>query len=91
MHSNVTSSRRADIKVEVANFCAAMDTLIDQDDPTPSRLCTAVSGVSHLQHLFQMVGMIYICTVHMVYQTQPGPDFLHPAECASNHYVSLPS
>ena len=31
MHSIVTTSRGADIKVEVANFCAAMDTLIDQD------------------------------------------------------------
>ena len=32
MHSIVTTFRGADIKVEVANFCAAMDTLIDQDD-----------------------------------------------------------
>ena len=31
MHSIVTTSRGADIKVEVANFCAAMDSLIDQD------------------------------------------------------------
>ena len=31
MHSIVTTSRGADIKVEVANFCAAMDTLIGQD------------------------------------------------------------
>ena len=31
MHSIVTTFRGADIKVEVANFCAAMDTLIDQD------------------------------------------------------------
>ena len=31
MHSIVTTFRRAVIKVEVANFCAAMDTLIDQD------------------------------------------------------------
>ena len=28
----VTRFHGADIKVEVANFCAAMDTLIDQDD-----------------------------------------------------------
>ena len=28
----VTLCNWADIKVEVANFCAAMDTLIDQDD-----------------------------------------------------------
>ena len=31
MHLIVTTFRGADIKVEVANFCAAMDTLIDQD------------------------------------------------------------
>ena len=31
MHSIVTTFRGAVIKVEVANFCAAMDTLIDQD------------------------------------------------------------
>ena len=31
MHSIVTIFRGAVIKVEVANFCAAMDTLIDQD------------------------------------------------------------
>ena len=32
MHSIVTTFRAADIKVEVANFCAAMDTLIGQDE-----------------------------------------------------------
>ena len=32
MHSIVTTFRGADIKVEVANFCAANDNLIDQDD-----------------------------------------------------------
>ena len=31
MHSIVTTFRGAVIKVEVANFCVAMDTLIDQD------------------------------------------------------------
>ena len=31
MHSIVTAFREAVIKVEVANFGAAMDTLIDQD------------------------------------------------------------
>ena len=31
MHSIVTTFRGDVIKVEVANFCAAMDTLIDQD------------------------------------------------------------
>ena len=30
MHSIVTTFREAVIKVEVENFCAAMDTLIDQ-------------------------------------------------------------
>ena len=29
MHSIVSTFRGADIKVEVANFCTAMDTLID--------------------------------------------------------------
>ena len=32
MHSIVTTFREAVIEVEVANFDAAMDTLIDQDD-----------------------------------------------------------
>ena len=31
MHSIVTTFRGAGIKVEVANFCAAMDTLTGQD------------------------------------------------------------
>ena len=35
MHLIITTFRGADIKVEVANFCAAMDTLIDQDEQTP--------------------------------------------------------
>ena len=37
MHSIVTTFRGAVIKVEVANFCAAMDTLIDQDAATLAR------------------------------------------------------
>ena len=32
MHSIVTTFREAVIKVEVANFGAAIDTLIDQDE-----------------------------------------------------------
>ena len=36
MHSIVTTFRGADIKVEVATFCAAMDTLIDQDGCIPN-------------------------------------------------------
>ena len=43
MHSIVTTLRGTDIKVEVANFCAAMDTLIDQDvvkaDHNPYTAC----------------------------------------------------
>ena len=31
MHLIVTTFRGADLEVEVANFCAAMDTLIGQD------------------------------------------------------------
>ena len=40
MHLIVTTFRGAVIKVEVANFCATMDALIDQDDQNddPSRL-----------------------------------------------------
>ena len=37
MHSIVTTFRGAGIKVEVANFCAAMDTLIDQDGASPDQ------------------------------------------------------
>ena len=36
MHSIVTTFREAVIKVEVANFGAAIDTLIDQDADRPS-------------------------------------------------------
>ena len=35
MHSIVTTFREAVIKVEVANFGAAIDTLIDQDAAHP--------------------------------------------------------
>ena len=41
MHSIVTTFRGAVIKVEVANFCAAMDTLIDQDAAAGNK-CFAV-------------------------------------------------
>ena len=41
MHSIVTTFRGAVIKVEVANFCAAMDTLIDQDAFHCAVLCTS--------------------------------------------------
>ena len=36
MHSIVTTFREAVVKVEVANFGAAIDTLIDQDDQRPN-------------------------------------------------------
>ena len=44
MHSIVTTFRGAVIKVEVANFCAAMDTLIDQDEVNTEarQFCQAV-------------------------------------------------
>ena len=44
MHSIVTTFRGADIKVEVANFCAAMDTLIDQDGPAPALVTVTFSS-----------------------------------------------
>ena len=39
MHSIVTTFREAVIKVEVANFCAAMDTMIDQYGGTLELWC----------------------------------------------------
>ena len=39
MHSIVTTFRGAVIKVEVANFGAAIDTLIDQDALTSASPC----------------------------------------------------
>ena len=44
MHSIVTTFRGAVIKVEVANFCAAMDTLIDQDE-------TSLAKAVHYPHI----------------------------------------
>ena len=44
MHSIVTTFRGAVIKVEVANFCAAMDTLIDQDE-------TSLAEADHYPHV----------------------------------------
>ena len=46
MHSIVTTFRGAVIKVEVANFCAAMDTLIDQDGVTAT-LAEMVTSVEN--------------------------------------------
>ena len=48
MHSIVTTFRGADTKVEVVNFCAAMDTLIGQD-------AYAVVIVDVWHGLFQML------------------------------------
>ena len=39
MHSIVATFREAVIKVEVANFGAAIDTLIDQDASAPNDTC----------------------------------------------------
>ena len=54
MHSIVTTFRGAVIKVEVANFCAAMDTLIDQDDldQTNTELVNLLP-YSHLENMTQ--------------------------------------
>ena len=43
MHDSiVTTFREADTKVEVAKFCAAMDTLIDQDG-----VCVGMYGLTY--------------------------------------------
>ena len=43
MHSIVTTFRGAVIKVEVASFCAAIDTLIDQDGSCAASIIPSVS------------------------------------------------
>ena len=43
----VTTFRGAVIKVEVANFCAAMDTLIDQDEGLLVEVVPLFSGQPH--------------------------------------------
>ena len=48
-HSIVTTFRGAVIKVEVANFCAAMDTLIDQDETTLANKGKRVRHLSEKQ------------------------------------------
>ena len=47
MHSIVTTFRGAGIKVEVANFCAAMDTLIDQGETSPNQILSFCHFISH--------------------------------------------
>ena len=56
MHAIVTTFRGADIKVEVANFCAAMDTLIDQDDPVKEFLKPAGRLISNFLCLIMLHG-----------------------------------
>ena len=48
MHSIVMTFREAVIKVEVANFGAAIDTLIDQDANTSAmgRICKAMKHIT---------------------------------------------
>ena len=58
MHSIVTTFRGAVIKVEVANFCAAMDTLIDQD--VVSSAYTAVNWHAVLWRIQLVVHLKYI-------------------------------
>ena len=55
MHSIVTTFREAVIKVEVANFGAAIDTLIDQDDGEWT--VSLVTGQGHFIFLRVPVGM----------------------------------
>ena len=45
MHSIVTTFRGAVIKVEVANFCAAMDTLIDQDAERQNNITNKINAL----------------------------------------------
>ena len=52
MHSIVTTFRGAVIKVEVANFCAAMDTLIDQDGFLPDMTVISMFFLFILIYLF---------------------------------------
>ena len=70
MHSIVTTFRGADIKVEVANFCAAMDTLIDQDDIRHKYVKWTVSMViadSHLIFLRGLCGYIWVnIIIHLI-------------------------
>ena len=58
MHSIVTTFRGAVIKVEVANFCAAMDTLIDQD--ANHHMDTYLGIQSLLQYLTAPLGIILL-------------------------------
>ena len=74
MHSIVTTFRGAVIKVEVANFGAAMDTLIDQD---ALPLVLSLAGMSWMEGmpqgylLFYTPLLLLICiALFQVYPTQ---------------------
>ena len=73
MHSIVTTFRGAVIKVEVANFCAAMDTLIDQDSgslawgryvfwiPSMGPICLVDQSLAWGRYVFWIPSMGQIC------------------------------
>ena len=58
MHSIVTTFRGADIKVEVANFCAAMDTLIDQDDRLRNKMGWGIIQIIKLVGITDLAGLV---------------------------------
>ena len=62
MHSIVTTFRGAVIKVEVANFCAAMDTLIDQDGLNQVMIqrlwCWLIELLNWLVWLIEIIGLV---------------------------------
>ena len=66
MHSIVTTFRGADIKVEVANFCAAMGTLIDQDDIRHKYVKWTVSMVIADRHLIFLRGLCGYIWVNII-------------------------
>ena len=66
MHSIVTIFRGAVIKVEVANFCAAMDTLIDQDGPH----CGSVKSFEKKPYISASVSQFPIKTGSYYYSSQ---------------------
>ena len=63
MHSIVTTFRGAFIKVEVANFCAAMDTLIDQDDPLRVKGKMFLSNIL-AYHCHLTLRLLWLLTIH---------------------------
>ena len=74
MHSIVTTFRGAVIKVEVANFCAAMDTLIDQDDERPTHWSIQLdegSGLLLSEHWYVSFTSIYVLVKSLTINTNP--------------------